>query len=92
VRHLLAVTRANDEALRTYQPQPWDGPLLLFCGTDGFASQFNDPELGWRELVPNTLEVVAVPGDHHGIMQGPGARIMASYLQGQLVPQAAAVD
>ncbi|MGI4823003.1 MAG: amino acid adenylation domain-containing protein [Janthinobacterium lividum] len=92
VRHLLAVTRANDEALRTYQPQPWDGPLLLFCGTDGFASQFNDPELGWRELAPNTLEVVAVPGDHHGIMQGPGARIMASYLQGQLVPQAAAVE
>jgi thioesterase domain-containing protein/acyl carrier protein len=80
VQQLLAVTRANDEALRSYQPQPWAGPLLLFCGTEGFGPQFNEPELGWRKLAPVGLEVIAVPGDHHSVMVGASARLIAADL------------
>lgn len=80
VRQLLAVTKANDEALRSYQPQPWNGPILLFSGTEGFGPQFNEPELGWRELAPDTLQVVAVPGDHHAVMVGAGAQLISRRL------------
>ncbi len=81
VRQLLAVTQANDEALRSYQPRPYDGQVLLFCGTEGFGPQFGEPELGWRELVAAGLEVVAVPGDHHGVMVGASARMIAAHLE-----------
>jgi thioesterase domain-containing protein/acyl carrier protein len=80
VLQLLAVTQANDEALRSYQPRPYDGEVLLFCGTEGFGPQFGEPELGWRELVGSALEVVAVPGDHHGVMLGTSAGMIAAHL------------
>ncbi|MBW8831940.1 MAG: amino acid adenylation domain-containing protein [Burkholderiales bacterium] len=82
VRQLLAVTQANDEALRSYRPRPYDGEVLLFCGTEGFGLLFGEPELGWRELVSSALEVVVVPGDHHGVMVGAGARLIAARLNG----------
>ncbi|MES2950537.1 MAG: amino acid adenylation domain-containing protein [Pseudomonadota bacterium] len=85
VRQLLAVTQANDEALRSYQPRPYDGQVLLFCGTEGFGPQFGEPELGWRELVSSGLEVVAVPGDHHSVMVGGGARLIAARLNGGVI-------
>jgi thioesterase domain-containing protein len=77
---MLAVTRANDTALRAYQPPSGDTPVLLFCGTEGFAQQFGEPELGWRELVPCALEVVNLPGTHHTIMSGPGVAAIAERL------------
>ncbi|CAN7451819.1 amino acid adenylation domain-containing protein [Duganella sp. LjRoot269] len=84
VRQMLAVTRANDTALRAYQPPAGDTPVLLFCGTEGFAQQFGEPELGWRELVPDALEVVNLPGTHHTIMSGPGVAAIAERLAGAL--------
>lgn len=84
VRHLLAVTQANDEALRTYQPKSYDGQVLLFCGEDGFAKQFGEPELGWGELVAGGVEVFSVPGDHHSIMAGANVKPIARKLQERL--------
>ncbi|MBL0385660.1 amino acid adenylation domain-containing protein [Tumebacillus sp. ITR2] len=84
IRNLLAVTRANDEALRTYQPQPYQGDLLLFCGEDGFAKQFGEPELGWGDLVSGRFEAVQVPGNHHSIMTGTNVEAVARHLQKRL--------
>ena len=55
---------------------------MLFCGTEGFGPLFGEPELGWRELMSSALEVVVVPGDHHGVMVGVGARLIAARLNG----------
>ncbi|MGZ4107998.1 MAG: alpha/beta fold hydrolase, partial [Tumebacillaceae bacterium] len=84
MRHLLAVTKANDEALRTYQPKPYDGQVLLVCGEDGFAKQFAEPDLGWGELVSCGLEVAHVQGDHHSIMAGANVKEIAKHLQANL--------
>ncbi|KQV51925.1 non-ribosomal peptide synthetase/type I polyketide synthase [Massilia sp. Root335] len=80
VRHLLAVTDANDEALRSYRPQAYAGQVLLFCGTEGFAPQFGEPDLGWGALAKGGLELVMLPGDHHGVMTGASAQAMARRL------------
>jgi len=82
VEQLLAVTRANDEALRTYQPQAYDGDVLLFCGSEGFAPQFGEPDLGWGELVSGALDMMTVPGTHHTIMTGTSAQAMAQRMLG----------
>jgi thioesterase domain-containing protein len=82
VEQLLAVTRANDEALRTYRPQVYAGDVLLFCGSEGFAPQFGEPDLGWGELVRGNLELATVPGTHHTIMTGTSAQAMARRLLG----------
>ncbi|PWK14434.1 non-ribosomal peptide synthetase/type I polyketide synthase [Tumebacillus permanentifrigoris] len=84
LRHLLAVTQANDEALRTYQPKPYEGQVVLFSGEDGFAKQFGEPDLGWGELVSGRLEQVNVPGDHHSIMAGTNVEAIARHLQVRL--------
>ncbi|MCS0580724.1 amino acid adenylation domain-containing protein [Massilia pinisoli] len=83
VEQLLAVTRANDEALRTYRPCAYDGDVLLFCGSEGFAPQFGEPDLGWGELVRGTLNTMVVPGTHHTIMGGTGAQAIARRLVGR---------
>jgi thioesterase domain-containing protein len=83
VEQLLAVTRANDEALRNYRPQAYDGDVLLFCGSEGFAPQFGEPDLGWGELVRGQLEVTVVPGTHHTIMTGASVQAIARRLVGQ---------
>jgi amino acid adenylation domain-containing protein len=81
VQHLLAVTRANDEALRTYRPQVYRGDVLLVCGTEGFAPQFGEPDLGWGALVEGDLELMTVPGNHHTIMTGASAQAIARRLR-----------
>jgi thioesterase domain-containing protein len=83
VEQLLAVTRANDEALRTYCPQSYDGDVLLFCGSEGFAPQFGEPDLGWGNLVRGNLEMTVVPGTHHTIMSGTSAQAIARRLMGR---------
>ncbi|WP_206955367.1 non-ribosomal peptide synthetase/type I polyketide synthase [Trinickia acidisoli] len=67
LRNVLSVTEANDEALRTYRPAPYAGPVLLCCGDEGFSRQFGEPDLGWSVLA-DQLNIVRVPGDHHSIM------------------------
>ncbi len=86
VRQMLAVAQANDTALRAYQPPPGDGQtaVLLFCGTEGFAQQFGEPELGWRELVADGLEVMTIPGNHHTIMAGASVAAIAERLAAAL--------
>ncbi|MES2933180.1 MAG: amino acid adenylation domain-containing protein [Pseudomonadota bacterium] len=81
VQNLLAVTQANDSALRSYQPKPYDRPVLLFCGTEGFATQFCEPELGWGKLASGVLEVIEIPGNHHSIMVGASVQLIAERLQ-----------
>jgi thioesterase domain-containing protein/acyl carrier protein len=83
VEQLLAVTRANDEALRTYRPRSYDGDVLLFCGSEGFAPQFGEPDLGWGALVRGKLDTLVVPGTHHTIMVGAGAQTIARRLAGR---------
>jgi thioesterase domain-containing protein len=83
VEQLLAVTRANDEALRSYRPQAYDGNVLLICGSEGFAAQFGEPDLGWGSLVRGELEMMTVPGTHHTIMAGTSAQAIARRLLGR---------
>jgi thioesterase domain-containing protein len=66
--------------LRTYRPQAYDGDVLLFCGSEGFAPQFGEPDLGWGALVRGRLETIVVPGTHHTLMSGTSVQTIARRL------------
>ncbi|WP_416423159.1 amino acid adenylation domain-containing protein [Pseudomonas sp. App30] len=83
LRHVLTVTDANDEALRSYQPVPYAGTVLLCCGEQGFARQFAEPDLGWGVLAAQ-LDLAWVPGDHHSIMARDNVAAIVAQLQRHL--------
>lgn len=80
LRNLLGVMDANDEALRSYRPVRYAGPVLLVCGEDGFATQFGESDLGWGALV-DELDIVSVPGNHHSIMSRASVPAIALHLK-----------
>jgi amino acid adenylation domain-containing protein len=59
----LRVFRAGLEALRAYEPGPWEGPLTLLE-----AAARPAPAVFWRTLATT---VATVPGDHATILQPP---------------------
>ncbi|MGB8955814.1 MAG: amino acid adenylation domain-containing protein [Tumebacillaceae bacterium] len=85
IQHLLAVTRANDEALRSYEPKPYEGQVVLFYGEDGFTKQFGEHDLGWGGLAVGGLERIEVPGDHHSILAAANVKAIATPLQERLL-------
>jgi thioesterase domain-containing protein len=89
VRKLLDVTQANDGALRAYRPLSYAGKVQLFWGTEGFAPQFGEPDLGWGALAAD-LELIALPGNHHTIMAGGSAQAIAEQLLQQRMSHAQA--
>ncbi len=57
--------RLHADAERVYAPQPYSGDLLVFYGDE----LYEDPELGWGELVRGEIHTYAVPGDHRNNRQ-----------------------
>ena len=68
--------RADDQsdvlliAVKSYQPKPYDGRVLLFRSDKYRTWKYWDPNLGWAHLIPN-LTVFAVPGVHDSMLTGP---------------------
>ena len=57
-------------AVKSYQPKPYDGRVLLFRSDKYRTWKYWDPNLGWAHLIPN-LKVFAVPGVHDSMLTGP---------------------
>jgi thioesterase domain-containing protein len=84
VQALLRTYRANAKAARRYEPQPYDGRLLLIRATEGLARL--DPLLGWGDLLAGEREIVDAEGDHYTILQGEAVHTMARTLRERLAP------
>jgi amino acid adenylation domain-containing protein len=82
VRAFLRVYRANGEAARRYEPQPYAGPVLLVRASLGLARV--DPLLGWGDRIVGEREIVDVEGDHHSILEGEELRALGRVLRGRL--------
>lgn len=69
-----------EAASRAYRPRPYAGPILLLHSPDEPSGRFLDPTLGWARVAGGGLSVQAIPGDHLGIFEEPGATIMAGHI------------
>ncbi len=70
----LTLWKTHLRALSTYQPAPYDGPVVLLR-TRGhpFLCSF-DPLFGWGPLARGGVETVHLPGAHEGIFMEPHVR------------------
>jgi thioesterase domain-containing protein len=87
-RQLLIGIQANDRAQRRYRPGRYDGAVLLFRAREHTAvlaeaagACYDQPAFGWEEFCGGSLEVVPIPGAHLQLLEDPGVRSLASFLQ-----------
>ena len=75
--------RLHAKAERVYEPQPYNGDLLVFYGED----LYEDPELGWGGLASGEICAYAVPGSHDNnrqAMMEPYVAFVSERLQAYL--------
>ncbi len=73
----------HGQAEQVYMPQPWDGDMIVFYG----ERLYEDPTLGWSELIRGEIDTVEVPGDHPGnrqVMMEPAVAYTAAALSERL--------
>ncbi len=87
MEHLLAVLRANLQALRGYLPGAYPGRVALLRAAEATVRR-PDPSLGWNDRAAGGVETHEVPGDHYSMMREPQVRVLAKKL-GALLERAA---
>lgn len=72
----------NDDAFRNYQPQPYDGSVILFKSQERFYDDhvFSGPQYGWGTIALGGVEVLDCPGNHFGMLAEPHVRTLAMKL------------
>jgi len=76
-------TRLMTLALSAYQPQPYEGRVLLIRPRERPPGPQADCAYGWRKLARN-LEVLDVPGNHTEMFREPNVGLMANYVESAL--------
>lgn len=76
LRRLFRLFEAHAAAMDRYVPRPLDSDRVgLFKATDGPRG-----DGGWSSLL-RCLTIVAVPGDHYGLLRAPAVRLLAEKLE-----------
>jgi amino acid adenylation domain-containing protein len=79
LRPLWRVFRANSSAMRSYVPKAATAPVTLVR-----AGNYLDPTLGWGSLAIEGLATQVVPAEHHTILRGDAARLVADLLRAEI--------
>ena len=61
--------RNHNKAINNYVPQQYPGSMTLFRGPEGNEWPYNDPELGWKDLVKGELKVIIISAPHHEFVE-----------------------
>jgi thioesterase domain-containing protein/acyl carrier protein len=64
-----------------YQPQRFDGRVLLFHSASAKSAWSTDPDLGWAPFAADGVEVVKVGGGHEDMMRAPHIQQVANRLR-----------
>lgn len=78
---LQKVQEANILATLAYQPKIYPGKVTLFRCVPQPAGYYSDPDQGWTGLAGSGLDVYAVEGFHHNMLQEPFVRVIAEKLK-----------
>ena len=79
---LKKVREACYHAARTYQPRPYDGPVVLFRASEKGLSSI-EQESAWKRLVPG-IKMYEVSGHHGNIVDEPQVGLLAEEVKAQL--------
>jgi amino acid adenylation domain-containing protein len=78
---LFQIFQAHVEALESYMPAAYAGPLTLFCCA---GPESGEQIRAWGALAEGGLSVRELPGDHYGILRAPVVVQLAEWLAGCL--------
>ena len=67
--------------LRAYQPEPFEGKVILFSATDRPSYFRWDPLDNWANILTGQFDIVPIPGDHSTIIQSPQAAWLARKIE-----------
>jgi thioesterase domain-containing protein len=81
LRRVLAVYRANVQALRRYRPGPSPDGLLLIRAEDPLFEALDNEDLGWSEATGGPVDIRTVPGNHLTLLAEPNVRTLAAHLR-----------
>jgi len=76
---MLEVSQVLPVCVQDYEPQPYDGPILLFQRADRPTGRYCDSQYGWGKLAKN-LQICEVPGDHMTMFSDPNVQVMGEKL------------
>jgi thioesterase domain-containing protein len=79
----LEVAQVLPLCVQNYDPQPYDGPTLLFQRKDRPKGRYRDLQYGWGN-VANKLQICEVPGDHMTMFSDPNVQVMGETLDSSL--------
>jgi thioesterase domain-containing protein len=74
------------EAGVAYQPEAYDGPIVLFRASKQPMEIIPDPTSGWHRYAAGGLTLHEVPGSHQTILQEPRVGTLAALLKPYLDP------
>ena len=77
------VYHTNLDALHTYVPTYYPGPIVLFNAAEQDPAMVHDSQYGWPPLARD-IETEVVPGDHDTILMEPNVRDLAAKLSRHL--------
>lgn len=78
---IVRVMRANTQAQFDYTPQPYRGRLTLLRTGQAYGASGASPDLGWRALAQENVEIHRVPGHHLNLLRRPYVRALAGQLR-----------
>lgn len=73
----------NYVAVQNYEPQPYDGKLILFRASEQ-DNRAGARDLGWGSIFRQGVEIHDLPGDHERIFMDPNIDELASSLRASL--------
>jgi amino acid adenylation domain-containing protein len=78
-----ALQKINDQAAGVFQPQPYDGTVIVFKPHVNYKF-LGDSQMGWGELVSGNLDVINLPVNPHAMLVRPFVKHLASELRQRL--------
>jgi amino acid adenylation domain-containing protein len=79
----IGLQQINDRAPELFQPQPYDGTVILFKPQVNYDF-LSDPQMGWGKLVSGELNVVELPVNPHAMLVEPFVKHLAAALRQRL--------
>lgn len=84
-RSLADFVAANIVSVAAYNPSVYPGRVVIFAASDDLADveRVRQSALGWASVAPDR-RFVCIPGDHLGILNEPGSRVIAQVIKEEL--------
>jgi thioesterase domain-containing protein len=76
-----SLRRLHNEAMHTYSPPAYPGPVHIFCAEKQERGAKTDKCLGWGKILRGEIEPHSVPGFRQTMMEEPNVEVLAEMLR-----------